>query len=383
MNKYIYIVFIVLSCFSCKEKAVNNTYSYMLKETDKDIVLRIDSVTSNYSRGVNFYTDLSTGIDYLSMENDQTNELNVYKLDTPALVNKIKIQLTGPDAAGRLSGHVMNTLNDIFIFDSNRYLVCRIDRDGHVIEKFRTQSDEEALFPLSARSVHNRSIIKKDSCLYFVQDHLDYDLDMKGFNKSRICMEYDLKEKRAKSLPLTYGDFFNRLNNLISSTKLGSLYDGENFIYTFKFYDDVMITKDHKHTRFYKITSRYMKPTTDRADYSSVVNQIKYYCEKPSYGGMIYDKYRKVYYRFAFLPTEVPTDENVNDLITECCRPFSIIIINSKFEVIGETLFPKDTYVPSMSFVDKNGLNISKSNYRNPSYNDDVLTFECFEVVKN
>ena len=62
-------------------------------------------------------------------------------------------------------------------------------------------------------------------------------------------------------------------------------------------------------------------------------------------------------------------------------QKFSVIILNNKFEVIGETLFPKDKYSPKMFFVEKKGLYISESNPKNPEFDENKLVFSCFTLV--
>lgn len=382
MNKYIHSVLILLICFSCKEKIKDNTYAYTLKKIDKDIVLPVDSVTNNFSFGMFLFSDQQTGIEYLSMENDQTDEINIYQLDTRKLINKIPIQRTGPNAVGRLSGHKMNNPSDIFVLVSERNLLARVDLKGQVLEKIALQSEKEHLRPYSARSVNYCPMVSQDSCLYFVQAPARADINKKEFSGSPVCIEYNFKKKEAKSLPLTYADFFKRITTPISITDIGRTDNGTDFIYTFSGFDDLMVTSDHIKPYFHKITSRYMKPTTEQADYSSIENEVRFFCEKAYYGPIIYDKYRKVYYRFAYLESEMPKGINIMKARIEFCKPFSIITINSKFEVIGETLFPKNMYVTSMTFINKNGLYIATSNYYNPEYNEDILKFECFELVK-
>lgn len=37
---------------------------------------------------------------------------------------------------------------------------------------------------------------------------------------------------------------------------------------------------------------------------------------------------------------------------------------------------------PSISFINKNGLYLATCNYYSSEYNEDILKFECFELVK-
>lgn len=59
---------------------------------------------------------------------------------------------------------------------------------------------------------------------------------------------------------------------------------------------------------------------------------IKRQDELAVYGNMIYDKYRNVYYRFAYPQCSV---ESSDYDYMYCRKEFSIIVVNSDFEVIG------------------------------------------------
>ena len=56
--------------------------------------------------------------------------------------------------------------------------------------------------------------------------------------------------------------------------------------------------------------------------------------------------------------------------------------LDDNFNVIGETLFPEWEYCPTVLFVHRDGLYICNNHPMNPSFNEDILSFECFEVRK-
>lgn len=62
----------------------------------------------------------------------------------------------------------------------------------------------------------------------------------------------------------------------------------------------------------------------------------------------MYDKYRKVFYRFALMP-----DDNIKPFSNNPHQSFSIIILNKDYEIIGETKFPGNTYAHHLCFVGK------------------------------
>src|SRR5699024_12117869 len=85
--------------------------------------------------------------------------------------------------------------------------------------------------------------------------------------------------------------------------------------------------------------------------------------------------YRKVFYRFAFMP-----DDNIKPFSNNPHQSFSIIILNKDYEIIGETKFPGNTYAHHLCFVGKKGLYISENNENNPQFDENKLVFRCFTL---
>ena len=101
---------------------------------------------------------------------------------------------------------------------------------------------------------------------------------------------------------------------------------------------------------------------------------------KFDYWHLMYDKYRKVFYRFVRHPYEFPADRNAQ-FDEDRGRIFSIVILNAKYEIIGETTFPGHTYNYTLCFVGKKGLYISLNNQDNPIFSEDELFFQRLELV--
>ena len=99
--------------------------------------------------------------------------------------------------------------------------------------------------------------------------------------------------------------------------------------------------------------------------------------EQATYGNIVYDKYRDVYYRFAYPECEV---NSTSFEYIFCRKEFSIIILDNEFNIIGETLFPAGKYAPGLFFVNQDGLYLSLNNTENPEIGDDELVFQCLEL---
>jgi hypothetical protein len=104
--------------------------------------------------------------------------------------------------------------------------------------------------------------------------------------------------------------------------------------------------------------------------------------EHPAYENFLYDPYRDVIYRFCFPGISLSKNDNLMNM-NEFKPIFSIMILDTDLNILGETLMPENTYNMSMSFVGKNGLYLSTNHYLNKDFNADSLKFEIFNIVKN
>ena len=57
------------------------------------------------------------------------------------------------------------------------------------------------------------------------------------------------------------------------------------------------------------------------------------------------------------------------------------MILNEDFDVIGETRFPDFTYISTLHYIGKDGLYLSDSHYKNPSFDENKLRFRRFKLV--
>lgn len=96
--------------------------------------------------------------------------------------------------------------------------------------------------------------------------------------------------------------------------------------------------------------------------------EMKWYMTSPSYENVLYDPYRKVYYRFFRLP-----DTSYTPSVRGNNKPIGIIILNEKFEKQKEFMLPKNRYDLNNCFVSENGLHVQKM-----TESEDELVFDIF-----
>jgi hypothetical protein len=110
---------------------------------------------------------------------------------------------------------------------------------------------------------------------------------------------------------------------------------------------------------------------------------LKKTCETARYGHILYDKYRRVYYRFVYPETELEDNLNYLSILHSGKKEFSIMILDEAFNVLGETKFPSFSYVPHIGFINEDGLYLSVSHFMRDDYSDDWLRFERIDLIRN
>jgi hypothetical protein len=99
-----------------------------------------------------------------------------------------------------------------------------------------------------------------------------------------------------------------------------------------------------------------------------------------AYGDLLYDKYREVYYHFAYPKTELPPEKKTFQTSFFGRERFSVIILDKDLNIIGETLFPKGIFNSYVYFVHKDGLYISRDYRIGEDQSDDFLNYTCFTL---
>lgn len=93
-------------------------------------------------------------------------------------------------------------------------------------------------------------------------------------------------------------------------------------------------------------------PLVRMVDMKSHLVFVKTLCSIPMYGNLIYDKYRQVYYCFAYPQTEL-AQGNYMDIWQLGRTKFSVMILDKDLNVLGETLLPENVYASNHFFYSR------------------------------
>lgn len=147
--------------------------------------------------------------------------------------------------------------------------------------------------------------------------------------------------------------------------RISHCFDGTDLVYSREISDSIYkLSSDFQRVNGYLARSRCINRTKVEsiadADLQKIVKRA---CELPVYGNIIYDKYRKMYYRFAFPEIELEKEKDYLNIYHNGRKRFSIIILDKDMNVVGDTLFPEYTYNPFLLFIHKDGLYLSTSHF--------------------
>lgn len=385
MRLHFTILICILFLCSCQKKS-KNKYIYNIIETEKRIEIPIDSETNIYTRAMHHFID--NGIEYISIENSDNikdyNTINFYRLDTKSLSHKIKIAKEGDNGVPRFSGHGVCNLDNIFLSGFGTSILYQINRNGKIKKKYNysVTSKQEYTTDNDFNSLVYKPLIILGNKVYLMQYPVPPNANEKQLLNTSLSLEIDTLTNETIKLPLTYPALWKEGKGMGLNPHCSRIYDGKQFVYAFRMNDNIITTTDHITSKTYPIKSKYISKlnTEGFSKNLSFKDFEKRVDEQAVYGNIIYDKYRNVYYRFAY--PECKIDKTYYEYIF-CRKEFSIIIIDENFNIIGETLFPAKKYAPGLFFVNKDGLYISENNVENSNTSEDKLIFRCFSIIKN
>ena len=376
---------LLLSACSSKQETEK---SYSLQPTEQYLEYEIDEETRVPL--YHLYTFETDGKEYLTFPNRETRTLLVYELLSGKLVKKTTFHAEGPNGIGPgLYGYLMQDFNHIYIPGITHSVIYRTDTTGVIKEKIEYPETEDGLLtiPTYYTNLQHKQLHFINGSLYIPQGinrRLGTD---RWVEESPTAVVLDTLTRKLKKFPMLHpqgkissADYGNYMGDLSYSMA----YDGKHFIYSF-FCEDELYKVDPASASVEKIpaTNQYLSPITFKKRPEDLSQTVKALCETASYTNILYDKYRKVYYRFANTETELENNLNYMQILHNGKKEFSIIILDEDFNIIGETKFPPFTYVPHICFIRKDGLYISASHFMREDYSDDWLRFQKFELQKN
>jgi hypothetical protein len=320
---------------------------------------------------------------WLFYGNEDRNELIIYEIPSGRVERKIKFENRGPNGIGMYKGALVQNFDSIFVLSNTYYQdFFLIDTTGTVMRKYTINPIESEDFYPSLLGVYchfSQVNVLKNNRIN-LSTYMMRIIPNENLYREDICLTYDISlgELVSRTKYPKFDDTYR--------TELGyysRAYNGREFIYSFRRLDDIYIQNEDGAYSTYPCPSKFQNHNLDwilnRMD--PVEIQKERFVQNPTYGSIMYDKYRKLIYRI-YLPGYKLKQGESADTYYNYPAVFSIMILDENFNVVGETLMPPKTYDPLMAFIEKDGLYFAL-HPDNPVYNPDSLAFEKMLITNN
>ncbi len=178
-----------------------------------------------------------------------------------------------------------------------------------------------------------------------------------------ITMDYNLKSKKVTKLFMRYPDNYSIHHNwsITGDIFTNTFLNDDEIIYNFPMNENVFAYSltENKVKKIILNKSKFIRKfppeTFDKLRDKTESDYIyKYWIDKPSYQQLIYDKYRKLFYRIVY--HEQQLKDNLNNYNDNFTRNWSIMIFDNSFNFISEQFFEGRKYDPFYIFIIKEGL---------------------------
>ena len=381
MYRLLSLLFILL--FGCSQQKENNSL-VELRASDEYVRLPLDETTkTDISTFFVYHTDTASCFIF---QNEETNDILFYDRATQQQIKKVHYQVEGANGVGRFVGFYPLSLNEFILTRPDLCELYFVNDQGIVKKKIRYDQNEngDRLIPYVSATgdvgpialIGNKLFLRQMINPYFGEDILE---------KSPVSIMIDTVTHEVTTLPLRFPSVVPAEKYLNHQNGLNTYrcFNGREFVYSFSLDEEIYVASGfHDTIQSIRAKSKYIdKLQTIEPEITDFKQALKRMAEQAVYRNILYDPYREVYYRFVYLENELNDNENFRDLIRYGHRLFSVLIIDKNFKVIGETLFPEFIYNPTLAFVDEDGFYISNSHYKNPDYNEDVLSFRKFTLT--
>jgi hypothetical protein len=292
------------------------------------------------------------------------NTIQVYDIEKASLDSEIPYQVTGPDGIKMPAyfGYYTPITKDSFFignYITNTYAL--INKEGKVLKRFRWQ-DKQHIDPFFKGIRHKQQLI-------FILTPDTHTLYQFNYNNSAplkydsLLLTLDLRTGERKKY-FTWPKKYQKYNFLHASLHSMCRGPGDTLVLSLSASHELYLF-DLNHLEAGPIgtvmaKSSMVKLTTKPKG----MHPVDASYESSMYHGIIYDPYRKLYYRIGYtLPIKGQTLKTVNPGFQLPKKDVVVLTLDSRFNVIGEDRID-GALIFAMGFVTPQGL-VFKENYLN------------------
>lgn len=367
MKKIIVILIVILST-SCQ----NNKRASLI--IDKNISLKVEDDFSDFPMCLNYNSSLNA-ISYLTFNFlNRKTEIHCFDKKTLKLSKKYSLDsLLGYETP--IHGYEILEDNKIFLsglMNSEAYIS---DKNFRVEDKFSLNYEDS----IRNISIYNfvpcptGPVLLKNNNLYF-SPRIN-SIKREDFYNKNIFYSYNINNNRYNDLIKFYfpGEYIK--SNFFSHEYSSCFNENEIIISPINSHDIWIYNIDNNKYRKVEAKSDNFRKFKNYSEKQKTMQENLYdYCAFSLYTNIIYDKYRKVYYR-VFLPgTDIDLNDKNLSFERENPKKIAILIFDDKFNKIGENLFDNYSFLANF-FVAPDGLYVNSNNKGSKKFKEGFLNF--------
>jgi len=359
---------IILACQKSYQTSENLERKYELDITNS-LNFGLDNSKTAYNRGVQVYPENDP--QYLLLFHSQDKSISVYDLESQQLADELIFDFEGPNSVPKSINYAYtHNFDSIFLFDPLPQQIYLVDSTGHNIDQFNLQlEDRHYTYPDG-----NHPPYFSSGTLYLptypspMENATSSDYGMIEFHIDRKAFgtKYNLSEKYDEG----FWDKHSYRNAVFTYNE-----DTDAIIMSFPNDEYLYVTDaEGNKSKYYAGSSEMetLKPLSDEL-YNDDAKTFRMQAELGFYSGLKYDRWRKVYYRFAFNPINKFADRSTLG------QNASIIILNNEFEIIGESSINAKKYSFGINFINEDGLYFF-NHYQYEKEDDSQFSFDLFKL---
>lgn len=344
----------------------------------KQAKIYVGSQSLNYGFHLRVCTDKNREL--LTMKS-KTDSIRLIVIDwgQKKLIHAKAFPFDGPNGVGVMDEAFVISMDSIFVKSNNPTAVYLTNIKGNIKSKYIIPPSPKYYSLFEWIGYANGNLIST------VWPEMDLGHNVQNLKSSAVFGEINIESKQFRAMTIQYPAFFSKEikdwdeeNQFIAKAEIvqGTL------VYQFPAIDSLYVfdLKSQQQKAYY-MRSRY-KRTSPKPKRHATMQEVLYVTQhSTAYLNLLYDRYRKCYYRFVSHEVDSPY-KHFSQLQITLAKPLSIQTINQQYEVIGETLLPTNKYFLFGAFVTKEGLWLSTSNPNNPENEEDYMTFDLLKIAK-
>jgi hypothetical protein len=319
---------------------------------------------------------------YLVWENKFRKSLEFYGWEDDSLTSSIFLREELLKSRCSMRGAYIASMDSVYFMDpmdSKNYKLYLFNRESVLLQTLNSNdSSKKGLDKAMPRIDADKPPIRLGDWLHVagVPEANPFEPDTFAMGKIEVSIHLKTGEYR---YGYHYPPVFKELGNSANFTGFSRCLSADGrLLYSFSLEDSIRLKDDRHREQLFFAGSEHFPLSAVRSSANKAVEaqgSLPDFTGIPYYGGILYDSAQEVYYRMAVhaLPNDA-VKRGWGD------RPISIIILNKKFEKVGETLLPSAKHLSYQWFVGPDGLYIANHYNHRHQANIGELSFTRYQL---